>query len=461
MRASWLTLLRSNIARFVLAAFLFQMAVMGGVLLFVQQATERALIGEEKALAEELRDELVDAFRADGRSELTELIDARIQPAHGNVPVILLARRDGTPIAGNLGAWPPVVPDRTRWRTIDLYRLGSDHPERVGVVTTLLSDGTRLLTGHAIDASVRLARVNNRAMIIALLVGLSLTLASALILGRLLSRDIGAIVSTTLAVRDGALTRRVPVNHSGDAFDALGGAINAMLERIDALVLELRITTDGLAHDLKSPVTRLKSAIEQAMVQTNDAAALAALEKVSVEADTLLSMLSRALLISGTEAGVGREALIEVEVDALLADIAEIYGPLAEEHGFTITVDAPADLRAMLHRELLSQAIGNLVENALKYAIGGHLIALTAREADGELILMVADDGPGIPVAHRAEALRRFGRLDPARQTSGAGLGLPLVAAVARLHGGSVEFDDHRPGLCVMIRVRHRGMKGA
>ncbi|MCM8729888.1 sensor histidine kinase [Hephaestia sp. GCM10023244] len=453
MPAGWLTPLRSNIARFVLAAFLFQMAAMGGVLLFVQQATERALIGEEKALADELRDELLDAFHADGRAELVELINVRVQPAHGNVPVILLARRDGTPIAGNLGAWPPVIPDRTRWRTIDLYRLGSDRPERVGVVTTVLPDGTRLLTGHAINASVRLARVNNRAMIIALLVGLSLALASALILGRMLSRHIERIVSTTRAVGEGALARRVPVNGSGDAFDALGGAINAMLERIDALVLELRITTDGLAHDLKSPVTRLKSAIEQAMARTDDATALSALEKVAVEAETLLSMLSRALLISGTEAGVGREGLTTVDVGALLADIAEIYGPLAEDDGFTITTDTPAGLHAVLHRELMSQAIGNLVENALKYATGGHRIALRAEQGGGGLVLVVADDGPGIAIAQRAEALRRFGRLDPARRKSGSGLGLPLVAAVARLHGGSVALEDNMPGLRVVIRL--------
>lgn len=449
----WPALTRSTTARFVVLAFLFQMLVTGGVLLFVQQASQRALAGEQRELVGELREELLIAYRAGGLDALAGLIRVRLESVRGDTAVVLLAAGDGTPIAGNLGAWPTVVADGTDWRTIDLYRMGRDRAETMGVATIRLPDGNRLLTGHVIDASLKLARVNAEAMAVALLVGTALTLLSALILGRILGRQIERVVATADAVGAGALARRVPIDGSGDAFDALGQSINAMLERIEALVSQLRMMTDGLAHDLKSPVTRLKSVLERAIVDARDPDALAVLEKVSLEAETLLAMLSTALLISRTEAGIGRDQLVETDVAALLTDLSEIYGPLAEDHGFAIETHAADDLRAALHRELISQAIGNLIENALKYAAGGSRIAITAAREAGGLTIAVADDGPGIAEAQREAALRRFGRLDPARQAPGSGLGLSLVEAVARLHRGRVALQDNRPGLRVVLTL--------
>ena len=379
--------------------------------------------------------------------------EALFESVRSDAIVILLAERDGTPIVGNIGAWPTVVPDETGWRVIDLYRTGAEQPEHMGVATTRLPDGTRLLTGHVIDVNFRLARVNAEAMTAALLIGLVLALGSALLLGRIFSRQIQDVVATAAAVGDGALGRRVPINGSGDAFDALGLSINAMLERIEALVSQLRMMTDGLAHDLRSPVTRLKTVLERAIVETRDAEALAALEKVSGEAETLLAMLSTALLISRAEAGIGRELMADIDLGDLLTDLAEVYGPLAEDHGFGIEVHAPSGLHATLHRELISRAIGNLIENALKYAEGGSRIAIAADRIGGRLQIVVADDGPGIPEDRREDALRRFGRLDPARQLPGSGLGLSLVAAAARLHHGAVSLEDNMPGLRVVMML--------
>jgi signal transduction histidine kinase len=450
----WRSLFGSTTARFILLAFVLQFAVTGGVLLFVQQASQRALAAEQRESVGELRDELAAAWRSGGAAELRELIRDRLATTHGAVAVILYARADGTPIAGNLGAWPTVIAPLTRWRTIDLYRTGSDEAERMGVTAIRLADGSRLLTGHVIEGNLLLARVNREAILAALAAGMVMALLGAIIIGRILSRRIEIIAATAHAVGEGALAARVEADGSGDAFDVLGCSINAMLERIEALVSQLRLITDGLAHDLRSPVTRMKSLIERAIVDARDPDTLAALERVAQEAETLLAMLSTALQISRAEAGIGRERFAAVDVAALLMDLVEIYGPLAEDKGFALESVAPAGLQATLHREFVSQALGNLIENALKYALGGSRIVLSASQERGMLLLGVADDGPGIPVERREEALERFGRLDPARHLAGSGLGLSLVGAVARLHEGDIGLADNAPGLRVELRLR-------
>jgi signal transduction histidine kinase len=452
MKPRWGQFLRSVTARFVIVAFLVQLTVTGAILLFVQQSSERALAAEQKALVAELRDDLVSAWRAGGDAGLRRLIDVRLEQAHASAPVILLATANEDPIRGNLGDWPTVIPAQTDWRTIELYRTGSDRAELMGVSSTILPNGERLLAGHVISASVRLARVNQEAITAALVIGVVLALLSALLIGRVLSNQIQGVVTTARDVGEGRLGRRVETDGSGDAFDALGQSVNAMLDRIEALVSQLRMMTDGLAHDLKSPVTRIKVALERAIVETEDETALAALERVSGEAETLLGMLSTALLISRAEAGIGRDRFVDTDLAALLEDLSEVYGPLAEDRGFEIAVEAEVGLHAPVHRELMGQAIGNLIENATKYAEGGHRITVRAAREGGGIALSVADDGPGIPAERRAEALRRFGRLDPARHVTGSGLGLSLVEAVARLHQGSFTLEDAGPGLRAVVR---------
>ncbi len=445
-------LARSVTARFVIVAFLVQLTITGAILLFVQQSSERALAAEQKELVTGLREDLVSAWHAGGDQGLRRLIDVRLSQAHSSTSVILLATPKQDPILGNLGDWPTVIPARTDWQAIELYRTGSDRAELMGVSTTTLPNGELLLAGHVISSSVRLARVNEEAITAALVIGVILALLAALLIGRILSNQIQAVVTTARDVGEGRLGRRVPVDGSGDAFDALGQAVNAMLDRIEALVSQLRMMTDGLAHDLKSPVTRIKVALERAIIETDDQIALTALERVSGEAETLLGMLSTALLISRAEAGIGRDRFVDTDIAALLEDLAEVYGPLAEDRGFEIAVEAEQGLHVAMHRELIGQALGNLIENATKYAQGGHHIVVRALREAGGVALSVADDGPGIPEDRRAEALSRFGRLDPARQVTGSGLGLSLVEAVAQLHQGSFTLEDNAPGLNAVIR---------
>ena len=454
MGLRWRALLRSTIARFILLLFLSQLALTGGVLYFVRQSSEATLLAEQRELVGGLRDDLVAGYREGGERQLIELIGARLQAIETEVPVILLIRGNGTILAGNLGGWPTVVPKPTTWKAVSLYRTSSDHPEPMGVISTPIGSGEFLLTGHVVDGSVRLKNLNREAMIGALLLAIPLALLLAVLLGRMINGRVRRIAATAEAVGAGDLSHRISLDGSGDSFDALGHGVNAMLDRIETLVGELRIVTDGLAHDLRSPITRLKSTLERAIINTHDPQAIAALQKVSAESDTLLAMLSTALQISRAEAGIGRERFIETDVAAMLADLVELYGPVAEEQGMVLSCNAPSELTVSLHRELIGQALGNLIENAIKYAQGGSKIALAAIATKDGVTLSVADDGPGILEARRTDALKKFGRLDPARTISGSGLGLTLVEAVARLHGGDIALEDNAPGLKVVLTIK-------
>ena len=393
---SRLPLARLTVTRFVVLAFLCQFLVTGGVLLFVQQSSKRAAIEAQAATAHELRDELLQAWQGGGRTGLRRAMEARLKAAPNEPVAMLLADGRGRALAGNLGAWPATLPDAARWRAVRLYRVGRTDAEPIGVTTRRLDGDTRLLTGVVMSDSLRLTAIYEEALTIAFLASLTLTFAVAIILGRLLARQVSSIAQTANDVAYGALHLRVDTDGSGDAFDRLGRSINAMLERIDMLVSQLRMMTDGLAHDLKSPVTRLVAVVEQAIVRTGDPAALDALDLVRREAETLQAMLSTALLISRTEAGFGADLLRDTDIADLLRDLAEIYGPLAEESGFDLVVSVSPGLRFPLHRDLVSRALANLVENAVNYAEGGSRIGLAARldAATGGLILIVSDDGP-------------------------------------------------------------------
>lgn len=427
----------------------------GGVLLFVWQASDAAIRADQRERIDGVRRELMTHFFDGGMPALVRAVNdqSRLRSSARDRVLLLLLAADGHKLAGNLAAWPRAVPARTRWQVVSLPGVAGDEPTGV---TSWEIPGGRLLIARSVAASTGLALTTEEAAATGLLIGLMLALASALILGRLLAGQIGALVDTTRDVAAGRLASRAPTDGSGDAFDRLGAAINAMLDRIEGLVSQLRMMTDGLAHDFRAPVTRLRTVVDQAASQTSDPAARAALDRAMAEADSLLAMLSTALLISRAEAGIGRDQFESIDLVPLLDDLAEVYGPLAEERGFTIRIEAPPHLTAPVHRQLLLQALGNLIENATLYAEGGRTITLGAATQPGAACLWVADDGRGIPPESHGKALERFGRLDPARRPGGSGLGLSLVAAVAHLHDGGLALRDNGPGLKAVLTIATR-----
>lgn len=449
-------LLRSTTARLFIPLVVLQLLATGGVLSFVWASGQQAVVREQQALIGELRDDLIADYRQGGVQQLRDAIRTRLQLQGDRAPILLLTEAGGRPIAGNLAALPAQARTDTDWSEARVRRLNGTGEERVALTATTLPAGARLVAGIEIGRDVRLRRSYQQALAMALLLALPLALAVTLLTSRMVARRLHSMAQTAHQVGAGGLDARVPLDGSNDSFDELAHAVNTMLDRIEALVSELRLVTDGLAHDLRSPVTRLKSTIEQAMREVKEPAALAALDRAEQETEALNAMLATALQISRAEAGIGRESFTETPLAPLTEDLAELYGPLAEAHGFALVAEpVPADLAVSLQRELLGQALGNMIDNAIKYARGGDTIRIFARPRAAGLAIGVEDNGPGIPADSRDAARRRFGRLDPARGISGSGLGLALVEAVARLHGGAMELEDAQPGLRIAVVIPH------
>jgi signal transduction histidine kinase len=311
-----------------------------------------------------------------------------------------------------------------------------------------------LVTGRLLNDWERTQRAIERTLLWAIVAAALLGIVGGVILSRYVARRVDRIATVVEGAAAGDMSRRVGLRSTGgDAFDRLGARVDGMLERIERLVGELRVVTDSVGHDLRSPLMRLRSRAEQAATAGDPAQRDAAIAGVLSEADIMLRMLSTLLEISRAEAGGGAAAFQRVDLATLLNELGDLYAPVAEDAGATLEVALPAEPPGALpvHRELLSQALANLIDNALKYAPEAAIVLRLARLPAGETALSVADRGPGIAEAERAEALARFGRLDAARGRPGAGLGLSLVDSVARLHGGRLELGDNAPGLVAII----------
>lgn len=431
--------LRSSHVRFLGLILLLELLFGAALMLSVTQLIRADLDAADSALAGQLHGDLMAVGREQGTPALAAMIAARTADASDEV--ILLARADGRPIAGNLAAWPPVVAPTARWASVELYRTGDQQPSPFGVAAALLPGGERLLAGQRIDESAQIRRTVEDALRTALWLALPLALAGAWFVVHIIDRRVDRIVQTATDVRAGDIARRVPLDGSGDRFDQLGGAINAMLDRIGGLLSELRLLTDSMAHDLRSPLTRLRARIDRAMLSDDPETLRMAIEGMGKEADQLLAMLTTALEISRAEAGIGRDHFAPVNLADALTDLAELYEPLVEDGGRILLLAITARPVVQGHRELLGQAVSNLIDNALKYGAGR--LTLSLSQGKEGAVIGLSDEGEGIPVEREAEAIRRFGRLDAARSQGnhgGAGLGLSLVAAVAQLHGGSMRL---------------------
>jgi signal transduction histidine kinase len=260
---------------------------------------------------------------------------------------------------------------------------------------------------------------------------------------------------------EGDLSGRLFVAGTGDELDRLAENLNAMLDRIEALMRGLKEVSDNIAHDLKTPLTRLRNRAEEALrAGKSETDYRAALESTIDESDALMRTFNALLMIARAESGHSRENMEEFDAADVARGVGELYEPLAEEKGLVLKVEAPQPIMLSGQRELVSQAVANLVDNAIKYAVpdGGEGSILVTAESEGERVLLtVADNGPGIPEADRPRVVERFVRLERSRSEPGSGLGLSLAAAVARLHGGELILADNRPGLKAVIALPRGG----
>lgn len=396
------------------------------------------------------------------RSDLATLADAiRVRTRSELVGdrVYLLTDPDFSRIEGNVLNWPQQVELDGPWVRFPIQRVAPAEAESHHAVAlhAALPDDHHLLVGQDTYAQERFQQAILKVFLWATAITLVLGIGGGLFMSRNMLRRIEAINLGAEHVMRGEVRYRIPLSGSGDEFDRLAANLNAMLDQIERLMGSVRQVTINIAHDLRSPLSRIKQRLEEAVAERADADRRRdSVEQAAAEADQLLATFNAMLSIADAESGAGRTEMEPVDLEALAADVAELYEPLMDEKGLALemAVDGPALVSG--NRHLLFQALANLVDNAVKYgASGGRVrLAVMPEGSLGGPEIAVADRGPGIPLADRDRVLERFVRLDDSRTTPGNGLGLSLVAAIVHLHGAELALEDGAPGLRAAIRFR-------
>ncbi len=371
----------------------------------------------------------------------------------------------GTMIAGNVSSLPAAIlsePGRYELsyeRGLEIYGEVEDTPRMQGVAIVQsgeLPNGLRLVVGRDVGERRGFTAIILSTFWWGALAIVILSVVAGGLTARYVLRRIDAITDTSNKIMSGNLSERVPLTGSDDEFDRVATNLNAMLDRIEQLMAGLKQVTDNVAHDLKTPLTRMRNKAEAALRPGADRdVQIAALEATITESDHLIRIFSALLLIARAEAGMPTGALSRIDASEVVEDVVDLYTPVAEDEGLTVSTEVEPGLMMTGNRELVGQALVNLVENAIKYGKpaqgGAGDISVSARRQDDWIVIEVADRGPGIPEESRSRVFDRFVRLEGSRTDAGAGLGLALVAAVVRAHDGTVRFADNDPGAKAII----------
>jgi signal transduction histidine kinase len=462
-------LIRTTAFRLTLA-YLFLFALFAASLLGYFAWNTRRLITEQiTSTVDAETGEINDVFGRRGLRGLIFTIENRALRPGANL--YLVTTPTGQALAGNVGSLAPGVMATSGWSETAYRRLdeqdAADH--RALVRVSELSGGFRLLIGRDLEERRRLFDIIANAAQWSLLVVVVLGIGGGIFVARRVLWRIDAMTGTTRRIMAGDLSGRLPVGRSGDELDRLAENLNAMLERIEALMAGLKEVSDNIAHDLKTPLTRLRNRAEEALAKSgSEAEYRTALERTIEESDGLIRTFNALLMIARAESGQARGNMDGFDAAEVANGIHELYEPLAEDDGMTLRVKT---MSTPLHgnRELISQALANLVENAIKYGkpipaaqplgadaavlAGAKEILIEARREGDQVLLSVTDHGPGIPETDRKHAVERFVRLEASRTQPGSGLGLSLASAVATLHGGELMLADAYPGLTATLAI--------
>ena len=422
---------------------------------FMARQTDEAIEAEIRGLAEQ--------YSQFGTIGLVRALNRRTSQARASRGLYLLTDASLRPLAGNLSAWPREEAQPDGWITFEL-----EYADRRGAVDLgrarifELTGGLRLLVGRDIRERLEIDARFRESIGWGVALALVLSIAGGVLVSRPMLRRIDAINQTSREIMAGALDRRIPVRGSDDEFDRLAGNLNEMLDRIAQLVASVREVSDNIAHDLRSPLARLRSRLELTLADEGDEDAYRrAIARTIEEADALLKTFNSLLRIARLEAGVETGQFETFDLDGLIGDVAELYAPLAEERTVALDAEPGGAGRIRGDRDLLFQALANLLDNAIKFSPVGGTVAIAARGRGQGVEIAVADGGPGIPDALKERVTERFFRIDASRNAPGAGLGLSLVAAVAERHGGSLELGDNQPGLRVALTLPREPGPGA
>jgi len=410
----------------------------------LDRETDQAISADVQSLAERWQEGGLPALIVTIQNRLAENVDDNA--------IYLLVDPALERIAGNLAFWPTSLPLNRTWAELPIERAGIRSLARVRRYN--LPGGLHLLVGRDVQVRAELRDLLTGALFWALLVVLVLGLAGAIVIRGLFRRALANVSTTAAAISAGDLSQRVRITGRGDEFDRLSETINEMLERISRLMDGVRQVSNAIAHDLRTPITRARTRLEDAALHAQSEADLhAAIERAIADLDGVVAVFQALLRIAEIEAGARRSAFASFDAAPLLSDLVDLYGAVAEEKGISLRLQSPERLALFGDRELIQQAIANLLDNALKFSPPGGVVRLAAESASGMTAITVADRGPGIPPAVRVRATERFFRGEAARHTPGAGLGLALVQAVAQLHAGSLTLADNAPGLRAVLRL--------
>lgn len=402
-------------------------------------------------------DLLAERYRSHGLPGLTALIAERIAEDPGRSNLYLLTDNDYRRIVGNLENWPAAQEDNEGWLSFKLRDAANprEEPHGARARTFRVGGGFRLLVGRDM---YELEAIRDRivdTLVWGLAITLVLALAGSIAMSRSMLRRLEVINETSREIMSGDLSRRIPERGSQDEFDELVQHLNAMLDRISVLMEDVRRVSDSIAHDLKTPLTRLRNDLETLKHNTGDESdAREHVEQALQEADGLLATFNALLRIARIESGHRRAGFAQVALADLVRDVTEFYEPLAEQHGLQLTLRNESSPTVAGDRDLLFQAVANLLDNAIKYTPEGGTVTVEVSRNEQDSRIVVKDSGPGIPEAQRAQVFQRFYRIESSRSAPGSGLGLSLVGAVAKLHDADIVLEDNAPGLCASLVFR-------
>ncbi|AGW14054.1 putative two-component sensor histidine kinase [Megalodesulfovibrio gigas DSM 1382 = ATCC 19364] len=401
---------------------------------------------------------LRDRYELLGLAGLIQVINERISDKENRDSLYLLAKPDYSPLAGNLDQWPEVELSESGWLTFTLAA-PRRRQEMAMARHFLLTGNFHLLVGRNISEKTDIQRRIIKSLFYGLALAVVLGLAGGVFMSRKMLRRLDVINKTSLEIMAGNFSRRIPVKGTGDEFDQLIANLNEMLDQNERLMGGVRQVSDNIAHDLRSPLTRMRNRLELALMETSNLTLCQeALARTVEETDEIIQTFNALLQIAQAESGAKRGDMTRLDLTAIARDIGELYEPSAEEKDLAMTMELDHGATVMGNRHLLSQAMANLLDNAIKYTPAGGRVLLRIRNTPQGPECTVADTGPGIPPEARDKVLERFFRLESSRSAPGSGLGLSLVAAVARLHRAGLSLASHqpddpqRPGLEAVIR---------
>lgn len=393
---------------------------------------------------------LTTRWRDDEAASLAYAIRQRLAEDAEDEAIYLLIDGRGETLSGNLDRWPVEARADGAWHEVPLIRAGQATVGRIYALE--LPDGGRLLVGRDVKQRLELRELVADAVLYGS--GLAVLLAGigGVLVRRLLQSRLAPVAATASAIGQGDLTHRVPLSGADDDFDRLAETLNAMLDRIGMLMDGVREVSNAIAHDLRTPLARLRGRLEESLGSGDPESLRVAVERGIAELDGIIGVFQALLRIAEIEAGARRSAFARFDLAAVLADTADLYGAAADERGLTFRVVLPPSLAMVGDRDMLLQAAANLLDNAIKFTPCGGMVTLAAERQGGEVTISVSDTGPGIPDGDRGRVVERFYRAEASRGTPGSGLGLALVQAVAQLHGGALVLQDAAPGLRALIQ---------